>query len=57
MFHIHVDAIEMDPEFEKDLVERLHFYRVNYSIDRNSVDLTRDSPEHEYHLTLKTDSS
>lgn len=57
MFHVHVDAIEMDSEFEKDLVERLKFYRVNYSIDRHSVDLSADSPEHEYHLTLKTDSS
>ena len=57
MFHIHVDAIEMNPEFEKDLVERLRFYRVDYSLDRASVDLNPESREHEYHVTHKTDSS
>ncbi len=57
MFHIHVDAIEMNPEFERDLVERLQFYRVDYSIDRASVDLNPESREHEYHLTHKTDLS
>ncbi len=57
MFHIHVDAIRMNPEFKKDLVERLRFYHVNYSIDRCSVDLHPENPEHEYHLTHKTNSS
>jgi hypothetical protein len=57
MFHIHVDAIKMNSEFERDLVERLKFYRVDYSIDRSSVDLHPKNPEHEYHLTHKSDSS
>jgi len=57
MFHIHVDAIEINPKFEQDLVERLKFYRVDYSINRASVDLNPESREHEYHLTRKTDSS
>ncbi len=57
MFHIHVDATKMNSEFERDLVERLNFYKVNYSIDRKEVDLAEGEPEHEYHLTLKLDSS
>ena len=57
MFHIHVDAIKMNPEFERDLVKRLKFYRVDYSIDRSSVDLHPENPDHEYHLTHKADSS
>ncbi len=47
----------MNPQFEADLVERLKFYRVNYSIDPKSVDLNDGEPEHEYHLTLKLDSA
>lgn len=56
-FHIHVDAIEMDASFERDLLTRHGFYRVGYSIDRAAVDLNDGSAQHEYHLTYKTRSA
>lgn len=55
-FHIHVDAIEMDASFERDLLTRRGFQRVAYSIDRSAVDLESGSAEHEFHLTYKTRS-
>ncbi len=57
MFHIHVDATRIDSLFEEDLIRRLKFYRVNYSIDKDKVDLARGEPEHDHHFTLKLDSS
>lgn len=56
LFHIHVDAIEMDSKFEDFLIKNLGLYRVNYEIDPDSVDLAVGSKGHEYHLTFKTDS-
>lgn len=55
-FHIHVDAIEMDGAFEEYLLKERDFYRVAYSIDRDSVDLDDDCAGHQYHLTHKTTS-